>query len=53
MLKLYISHFTLLWFFKVLENFVVDFKKKKIIFMKAAISQNDMFYFPLCVLWAE
>ena len=27
MLKLYISHFALLWFFKVLENFVVDFKK--------------------------
>ena len=30
MLKLYISHFTLLWFFKVLENLVVDFKKKNI-----------------------
>ena len=36
-LKLYISHFTLLWFLKVLEN-VVDFKKN--IFMKAVFSQN-------------
>ena len=44
MLKLYISHFALLCFFKVLENFVVDFKKN--IFIKAAVSQNDMLYLP-------
>ena len=43
MLKLYISHFTLLWFLKVLEN-VVDFKKN--IFMKAVFGQNVMFYLP-------
>ena len=42
MLKLYILHFTMLWFFKVLENFVVDLKQN--IFMKAAVSQNVMFY---------
>ena len=39
MLKLYISHFTLLWFCKVVENFDVDFKKKNI-FMKAIAGQN-------------
>ena len=46
MLQFYISHFTLLWFFKVLENFAVDFKKNKNIFMKAVVSQNIMFYLP-------
>ena len=42
MLKLYISHFTLLRFFKVLENFDVDLKKN--IFMKAIAGQNVAFY---------
>ena len=46
MQKLYISQFILLWFYQVLENFVVDFKtKKKNILMKATVSQTVMFYF--------
>ena len=40
MLKLYISNFTLLWFFKALENFVVDFKKNFV------VSQHAMFFLP-------
>ena len=39
-----VVHFTLLWFFKVSENFVVDLKKN--IFMKAVASQNVMFFLP-------
>ena len=42
MLKLYISHFTLLWFFKVVENFDADFKRN--IFIKDIVGQNIVFY---------
>ena len=41
MLNLYISHFALLWFFKVLENFVVDLKKN--MFMKAVVNVPSPF----------
>ena len=42
MLNLYISHFTLLWFCKVVENFDVDFKKKRNMFMKAIAGQTSV-----------